>query len=219
MHELYAFVTGPAAWASFVLFLSGVLFKLYKIITLTVKKDPQILKVLNLKFSVCSLFRWITPYATASSRKSPVITLVNSIFHGTLLITPLFLMGHMVMVEQAFGIKWFTLPDRVADMMTVVFICGCLFLAIRRLVKQEVRFVTSVSDWLILLLAALPFVTGFLAYHQFFNYQAMMILHVISGEALLVAIPVTRLSHMFYAVFIRAHTASEFGMVRHARDW
>lgn len=123
------------------------------------------------------------------------------------------------MIELAFGIKWFTFPEMVTDYMTVIFILCCLFLAGRRLVKAEVRFVTTMSDWLIIVLAATPFVTGYLAYNQYFNYQIMMILHVISGEVLLIAIPLTRLSHMFYAVFIRAHTASEFGNVRYARDW
>lgn len=219
MHELYAFVTGPAAWGAVLIFMGGVIIKLSMIVHLTLKKDPQILKVLNLKFSVYSLFRWIIPFATVSSRKNPITTLVNSAFHGLLFLTPLLAVGHAVMIERAFGIRWPSLPDRVVDVMTVLFIACCLFLMIRRVIKKEVRFVTSFSDWVLLLLIALPFVTGFLAYHQLFHYQAMMILHMISGEVLLVLIPVTRLSHMFYAVFTRAHTASEFGVVRHARDW
>lgn len=43
--------------------------------------------------------------------------------------------------------------------------------------------------------------------------------HDLSGEIMLVAIPFTRLSHMIFSVFTRAYMGSEFGGVRHARDW
>ena len=47
----------------------------------------------------------------------------------------------------------------------------------------------------------------------------MVILHVVAGEIMLAAIPFTRLSHVVFAVFTRAYMGSEFGGVRHARDW
>ena len=83
----------------------------------------------------------------------------------------------------------------------------------------EVKYVTSASDWALLALAAAPFVTGVLAYHQIFDPKFMTILHMLSGEAMLVAIPFSRLSHMLYAPLTRAYIGSEFGAVRHARDW
>ena len=46
-----------------------------------------------------------------------------------------------------------------------------------------------------------------------------MILHILSGEVLLVAIPFTRLSHMLFAPLTRSYMGSEFGNVRNARDW
>ena len=78
---------------------------------------------------------------------------------------------------------------------------------------------TSASDYVILAIVAAPFVTGFFAYHQWFAYKSFMILHILAGEIMLVAIPFTRLSHMMYAPFTRAYMGSEFGAVRHARDW
>jgi hypothetical protein len=71
----------------------------------------------------------------------------------------------------------------------------------------------------ILLLVAAPFVTGYFAYHQWFNYPLFLNLHIFSGEIMLVAIPFTRLSHMIFSPFTRAYMGSEFGAVRHAKDW
>ena len=89
----------------------------------------------------------------------------------------------------------------------------------RRIRQPEVRFVTSASDFVILAIVAMPFITGFLAYHQWFNYKVFLILHILSGEVMLAAIPFTRLSHMIFSPFTRAYMGSEFGGVRRARDW
>ena len=94
----------------------------------------------------------------------------------------------------------------------------CFFL-VRRLINPEVQYVTSASDYILLAIVAAPFITGFLAYYQWFAYQTLLILHILSGEIMLVAIPFTRLSHMLLAPLTRAYMGSEFGGVRHARDW
>ena len=103
--------------------------------------------------------------------------------------------------------------------MCVIVIAGCVYFLVRRITKPEVRYVTSVSDYVILALVAAPFLTGFLAYHQWFAYETMFLLHIVSGEVMLAAIPFTRLSHMLFAPLTRAYMGSEFGGVRHARDW
>jgi hypothetical protein len=44
-------------------------------------------------------------------------------------------------------------------------------------------------------------------------------MHILSGEVMLAAIPFTRLSHMLFFPFTRGYMGSEFGGVRHAKDW
>jgi methyl-accepting chemotaxis protein len=76
-------------------------------------------------------------------------------------------------------------------------------------------FVASV----VLGLVVAPFITGFWVYHQWSGYRIMMIAHMLAGEILLAAIPFTKLSHMLVFPFTRGYIGSEFGAVRHARDW
>jgi len=121
--------------------------------------------------------------------------------------------------DQFFGVSYVTIPDNVADIMTLVVIGACLFFAGRRITQPEVRYITTPQDWVALVIVLAPFLTGFLAYHQLLDYDLMIILHVVAGEIMLAAIPFTRLSHMVFAVFTRAYMGSEFGGVRHARDW
>jgi nitrate reductase gamma subunit len=47
----------------------------------------------------------------------------------------------------------------------------------------------------------------------------MIIIHITSGAVFLLVIPWTRLVHMIWFAFTRSYMGSEFGAVRHARDW
>ena len=117
------------------------------------------------------------------------------------------------------GLSWPTLPDHVADIMTAVVILSVCYFAYRRLAFPQVAYVTSAKDFLLLVLVVMPFLTGFLAYHQILPYKFMITLHVLCGEIMLILIPFTWLVHMIFGPMVRAYIGSEFGGVRHAKDW
>jgi nitrate reductase gamma subunit len=162
---------------------------------------------------------WVTPFATVNWRNHPVLTIVTFAFHICLIFTPIFLLAHVVMWEEAWNVSWWSLPDSIAILMALIVIGSCVFFLTRRLISPEVQYVTYPSDYVILAIVAAPFVTGVLAYYQWFGYPVYTILHVLSGEIMLVAIPFSRLRHMLYAPLTRAYMGSEFGGIRHARDW
>jgi len=147
------------------------------------------------------------------------MTVVSFAFHICLIVTPLFLLSHSLLWYQSWKISWWSLPEFVADIMTVIVIISCIFFLCRRFVLAEVQFVTFVSDYILLAIAFAPFITGFLAYHQWLPYKPMLIAHILSGQIMLIAIPFTRLSHMIFFFFTRAYMGSEFGAVRNSRDW
>jgi nitrate reductase gamma subunit len=219
MREIYNFVSGPLAWLAFILFFGGCLYRLVRLFMLVKEKEPFIFTYMSWKYSLRSIFRWIIPFGTVNWRRHPVLTVVTFVFHISLLVAPIFLLAHVILVDEALNLSWWTIPDAWADVLTVVVIIGCVFFLVRRLTQPEVKFVTSASDFVILTIVAAPFITGFIAYHQWIDYPVMMVLHVVAGEVLLVAMPFTRLSHMLLSPFTRAYMGSEFGKVRHARDW
>ncbi len=219
MHSLYNFVSGPLVWLAFIIFIGGSIYRLVKLISLVHKKEPFIYSYMSLKYSLRSILRWSTPFATENMRKHPALTIVAFAFHICLILTPIFLLAHVMLVDESWNLSWWTLPDGAAEIMTLIVISGCVFFLVRRLVNPEVQYVTSASDFIILAIVAAPFITGLIAYYQWFGYQFFMILHILSGEIMLVAIPFTRLSHMWFAPLTRAYMGSEFGGIRHARDW
>jgi nitrate reductase gamma subunit len=219
MHSLYNIVSGPLVWLAFAIFIGGSIYRLISLIVLVHKKEPFIYSYMSLKYSLRSILRWSIPFATENMRKHPALTIVAFAFHICLILTPIFLLAHVTLVDESWNLSWWTLPAGAAEIMTLIVIAGCVFFLVRRLVNPEVQYVTSASDFIILAIVAAPFSTGVVAYYQWFEYQFFMILHILSGEIMLVAIPFTRLSHMFFAPLTRAYMGSEFGGVRHARDW
>jgi nitrate reductase gamma subunit len=219
MDELYRLATGPLAWAAFIVFIGGSLFRLIYLMVLVHRKEKFIYTYMSLKFSLRSILHWLTPFGTANWRLHPWLTAVTFAFHICLVLTPIFLLAHIVLWDEAWNISWWALPDWLAIAMTVIVIGGCFFFFIRRRVTPEVAYVTSASDYAILLLTAAPFVTGLIAYFQWFDVRLFTLLHVLAGEAMLIAIPFTRISHMLLAPLTRGYMGSEFGAIRHARDW
>ncbi len=219
MHPFIDFIMGPMVWISFLIFFIGVTFRLYKMFVLINKTEKFIFSYMSLKYSLRSIFAWLIPFLPVSTRKRPVFWGISYIFHVLLILLPVFLLSHVTLFEERMQWTWFTLSDSVGDILTIVVILALVFFAIRRLTVPEVKFLTRASDFVFILIVALPFVTGFIAYHQFFAYKIVMITHIISGELMIILIPFTRFFHMFMAPFTRAYIGSEFGNVRHAKDW
>jgi len=215
---MYEFTRGPLMWIAFVVFLGGCAYRLIWMFT-AAKKDKVVYPYMSWKHGLQSLLHWIVPFASLNMRMRPIMTIVTFAFHLCLVLTPIFLLAHNVLWTESWNISWWSLPESVADVMTVIVIlCGLFFIA-RRLIMPEVKNVTYLSDYLLIAIALAPFVTGFIAYHQLFSYKTMVIVHMWTGAIMLIAIPFTRLSHMLFFVFTRMYMGSEFGYVRNAKDW
>lgn len=219
MDALYNLAVGPLAWAAWTVFIGGSLIRLVLMYQLAKQKDASSLAYMSWSFGLRSIINWLIPFNALGWKKNPLVTVVTFVFHICLLAAPVFLLAHAVLWDQWFGIHIPALDESTGDLMTLAVIAACLVFAARRLAVPEVRFITRPKDWVALIIVLLPFLTGFLAYHQVFHYKTVVTLHILAGELMLAAIPFTRLSHMVFALFTRAYMGSEFGGVRRARDW
>jgi nitrate reductase gamma subunit len=206
-------------WIAFTVFLGGSFYRVASMWRLARKKDAVIFNYMSVYYSLRSIFHWLSPFGSRNMRIHPVMTGVAFIFHICLFAVPLFLSAHIILVKESWNISWPWLPDHAADAMTWLVIVGCLFFAGRRIRLKEVRYLTTVSDYLILGAVALPFISGTWAFHQWPGFSAATLVHMASAEILLMMIPFTRLSHMLFFPFTRGYMGSEFGAVRKARDW
>ena len=219
MNRFYEVLTGPLLWITFIIFIGGMLVRLFFLFYLSRKKDHVIYNHTSFSWGIKSIVHWMIPWASASMRNQPVFTFMVFSFHLTLLAVPLFLNAHNIMWDEAFGISLWSIPDSAADVMTFILIGSAIFLVIRRIRRAEVRILTSAWDYTLLFLTTLPFITGLFAFHQWGPYETFLILHIITAQVLLILIPFTKLSHMILFFFTRAFIGFEMGERRGARSW
>ena len=216
------FIRGQLVSIAFVIFILGLIFQFIQFFKLTKKKE-WIYPPLEVKPEKKTAGQWVT-FCLASLngtlwKTDPLITIVTSVFHVFLILVPLFLLGHNILLNQSWGLSLWSLPESITDILTlVVLICVAFFLG-RRLFLSRVRVITSLYDYAILLIALAPFLTGYLAYHQWFHYDTVMTVHVLAGEVMLIIIPFTKLGHMLFFFLYRFLIGNEYSFARGERTW
>ncbi len=216
---MYEFLSGPALWITFVIFLGGLIVRLTFLFGLSQGKDRILYNHINMGWGLKSILHWLIPLGSVSLRSQPIFSIMVFVFHFCLLALPLFLGAHNLLWDESFGVSLWSMPDTWAEILTIVFICSGAFLLFRRIVRPEVRVLTDAWDYALLILTVLPFLTGFIAYHQWGDYEIFLILHILSAEILLILIPFTKLGHMALFFFTRAFIGFEMGTRRGTRTW
>jgi nitrate reductase gamma subunit len=219
MYEFYDFLTGPALWAAFIVFIGGLILRVAHLYGISKERDRVMYNHASMKWGLRSIFHWLIPLGSVSLRSQPLFGIAFYVFHLCLLAVPLFLRAHNILWHEAFGVSLPSLPDSVSDALAIIFMLSALFLLLRRIIRPEVRILTSAWDYILLILTCLPFVTGVLAFHQVGPKQMTLILHILSAEILLIIIPFSKLGHIVLFFFSRAFIGFEMGQRRGARTW
>lgn len=219
MHQIYTFATGPFLYLSLIIFIGGTIVQAASLIIGTYRNERFVFSFLSVKSTLFSLLHWGTPFGSTVMRKNALLTIVGFIFHVGLLILPFFLLTHVLLFYEAWGLSWATLPEWTADAATLFVVAACVFFLIRRFMNHEIRYISTTMDYLIPVFILIPFITGFWATHNLPGFRICHIVHILSGETMLAAIPFTRLTHMIFGFFTRIYTSSEFGSTRFAKDW
>ncbi|NPA38995.1 MAG: respiratory nitrate reductase subunit gamma [Thermodesulfobacteria bacterium] len=215
---LYKILRGPMCWVAFGIFIIGSIYRIVKWYK-ELSDEKVVFAYFKPWYALKSYLHWLTPYGSRNWRLHPYMSLFTFFFHVGIVIIPIFLSAHNLLIYESWGISWWTVPDAIADAITLIALIACVFFLGRRLILKEVRYVTSASDYYILGVVFFTLLTAFLAYHQIGYYKAFLNLHIFFGELMLVSIPFTRLAHMWSFFFTRGYTASEFGYVRRVKDW
>ena len=215
---MYEIVTGPLAWLAFAVFFIGIIVRIVLYVRGLDWQADRVTYRVNVKYGIQgalrSIFYWLLPFGTRSWRKNPGFSFLVFLLHIGLIFTPIFLQGHNVLLKERWGISLWTIPESLADLLTIAVIVAAVFLALRRIALTEVRIITNTYDYLVLLIAVAPFITGIIAHYQVADYQFWLILHILCGEIMLVAIPFTKLSHFVLFFASRAQLGMDYGIKR-----
>jgi nitrate reductase gamma subunit len=140
--------------------------------------------------------RWLLPYRAA--RPQAILTIASIVFHVAVIVTPIFLAAHIALWQRGLGIGWAAIPHSIADYLTLASIATALYLFFKRVSARVTRAMSRPQDYVLPLLIAIPFISGYLAMHPAvnpFEYNATMFVHVMSGNLILILMPFSKLSH------------------------
>jgi nitrate reductase gamma subunit len=221
---MYDFIGSKLVSIALIMFVLGLIYQGIQFFKLTRKKEwilpPLALETKPKKKTVGQfIVDCLASLKGTLWKTDPFMTIVTSVFHVCLIVVPILLLGHNILFDQSWGFSLWSLPESITDVLTVVvLVCAAFFLA-RRLFLSRVRAITTAYDYLILLIAVAPFLTGYFAYHQWFDYDTVMTLHILAGEVMLITIPFTKLGHMLFFFLYRFLIGSEYSFARGARAW
>ena len=243
MSPLLAFIKGPMVWIALGVFLGGIIVHGLLFFAATRNKESRYLPAAPKKkpkkkepaeeegpLTLERIMQQLKPWIQLADRRwftvehsvfriHPVVATVTTVFHLLLFVVPIFLLAHNELIRGAIGFSLPSLPEGLADFLTiVVLLCGGFFL-FRRIFIRRVRAISSPWDYFILLVTLTPFVSGFLAFHQWGDYSTVILVHIVSAELALILIPFTKLSHMVYFFLYRLLIGSEYSFGQGKRAW
>ena len=197
MEAWLAWAKGPA----FVFALSFMVLGLIRHVVITVLETRRIMRRAGDKSLPSAQIwratvRWLVP--VGKIRDQFVFSATSMIFHVAILIVPLFLAGHIALWRGYLGFGLPAISNDVADILTIVAVVTAVALVIQRLAARDTRAISRVQDYVLPLLVALPFATGFLVMHPGLNpfaFEPTLFVHVMSANLVFVLMPLTKLSH------------------------
>ena len=120
---MYEFVTGPLAWLAFAVFFVGIVVRLVMYVRGLDWKLDRVTYSVNTSYGVRgrgALDRLLADaFRHHGWRANPMFTVFVFVMHIGLIVTPLFLLGHTILLQERWGVAGWSLPGPLADAMTV----------------------------------------------------------------------------------------------------
>ncbi|MFO8166206.1 MAG: 4Fe-4S dicluster domain-containing protein [Thermodesulfobacteriota bacterium] len=186
--DFESFVEGPLLWIVFLMLIIGIITRLVFFFFGIIKSSRD--KEYKWIYRLTTLGRSLLPFHNAVIKK-PLYAALRYIFHICLIVVPIWFSGHIALWEMSrFEWSWVSLPDAWVDWMTLVLVSLATYFLIRRIVIKDIRTTSSISDFIIIFLTALPFITGYSLTHGSldsisFLGDNMWTIHMVSGEAMI----------------------------------
>ena len=187
--DLVSFIEGPLLWIAFMVFILGILTRLASFLYATILGSKN--REHKGLYIFTTLLRSLLPFHVAV-KKRPVYAGLRYIFHICLIVIPVWYSGHISLWEESrFEWSWSPIPDVWADLMTIIAVVFLIFFLIRRISVSEIRRRSGWSDWVLLILTALPFISGAMLVHADLPFDSfignnILTIHVLTGEVILI---------------------------------
>ena len=228
--DLYELIRGPVMTGTLILFTACLVYRVGQFFLATSRLPPKTTatgtrQTLQFGFrehiqSVPQKLRKArTHYRNSVFGMTPFTICLTVVYHAIIVAAIFFAEGHNVLLDLSWGYSFPSIPEKTMDVLAIFVIVVSLYYLIRRAFSAKMRFPLIFRDYLAILATAAPFVTGFMAYHQWFEYRTVIICHMVSGQLMLIALLYTKLGHLIFFFFGRISLRGELNLLRGSRAW
>lgn len=217
---LLEFARGPALVLSVAVFALGLAWRLYGIFRCPVRVDHSQPRYPDTAAGgLRAVFIKMLPPKAVKIR---VAQMVNAYaYHIALALIVFGFAPHIAFVARYLGVRWPALPDPVTYIATAVAILGLLIALIHRLSDGVLRLISNFDDYLSWMVTMLPLLTGMALIERPYypapvvapelpTMPALLVLHLLSLELLLVWLPFGKLAHAALVFVSRWRTGADF---------
>ncbi|OHC81607.1 MAG: hypothetical protein A2100_00315 [Sideroxydans sp. GWF2_59_14] len=209
--DLLTFARGSAMNWALIIFVAGIVLRLFEIFGLSRKQDLARPRTDSPGSGWRTMFtRSIPPQGML--KREPVTYIGGYVFHLGLFLAIFFFAPHIEFFRSITGLSWRALPSALVDASVVAAIVALFVLLAHRLNNPVKRMLSGFGDYLAWTVTLLPLLTGYMAYHHLMlEYTLMLSLHIFSVELLLVLLPFTKLFHTFSVFVSRWYNGDFYG--------
>jgi nitrate reductase gamma subunit len=209
--ELLVWIRGPALQIATVIFLLGVVVRIFEILVPGRKTNLAEPRGSALAGGLRTIVTRSFP-DRGTLQRSTFNVVAGYIFHIGFFITLFFFAPHILLFNDVIGINWPALPTQFIDAVTVVTMITLVAVLLHRINHRVMRYLSRFQDYLVWLVTILPLVTGYFAFHRIgLAPQLLIAIHIASVELLMVVFPFTKLMHAFTVFFARYYNGAIAG--------
>lgn len=154
-------------------------------------------KTMPYKAIIQDTIKWLVPIGKLKG--NPLFRGSSVVMHIGMILVPIFLFSHVALWEKGIGFGWPSMGLLMSDILTLLTIVALFVLLAIRIISRDGRMLSRFEDYFLLILLAVPFISGYLALHPAFNpfdYKATMLVHILSADLIFILMPITKLSHV-----------------------
>jgi NAD-dependent dihydropyrimidine dehydrogenase PreA subunit len=147
----------------------------------------------GLRTLLSNLGRAVVPLHMVFSKKT-LYAIMRYVFHICVIVVPIWYSGHIYLWEE-YGFDWYwtPLPDVWSDRLTIAVLAFAGYFFVRRIIVLKIQHTSSISDFFIVIITVLPFLTGYVFTSgtmnsiPFFDNHLQNI-HILTAEVMMVMV-------------------------------
>lgn len=203
------FVDGPFWYFSLTVFVLGVAWRLFGMLTVGSRTDQSVPRSSAAAGAIrTNLTRFLPRGDFWSRNKLPVVA--GYLFHVGLFALLFFAAPHIEFYrEYITGFGWAAMPEWAFILVSEIAFLGLLLLVLHRMMNPVTRRISSRGDYIGSALIFVVMLTGCLALAR--SHEALRVVHFFTAELLLIYFPFSSLMHTFTWPFSRGFTGAHYG--------